>query len=154
MRTAAALAAAAVLCSGCASMIPSTPATQAAEGAWVALDAIDTAQSTHFDSLSYAQQHYRGHGAVLSPYPEDDPFARALYGGPHPGAGRVIATNVALALVHSTVSAWFDRHVAAAQQSDSDTLGLWYCGRIAWWVVSFAGTGASVAHNAQLGLQP
>jgi hypothetical protein len=140
---------------GCATLYPSQPGSIAAEVAWDGLDITDTLQSTHFADLGYAQRHYIGHGTVIGPYAERDPLAIAVYGGNrHPSAGQVLITNALLIPLHGMVSSWFDRHVEKAEQSDSDTLGLWYVGRIAWHALSIGSSGASVAGNFAIGLKP
>lgn len=131
--------------SGCATvdpgrMFPSEHSSRIAEGAWLALDAIDTAQTVQ---IARNPTCYR----------EANPVAASLYGDDHPEAGRVALTNVVLALVHSRVSRWLDDHVAYAT-SHEENAGPWYVGRIAWHVVSIAGTGAAVANNFNRGLTP
>lgn len=125
--------------SGCATvepgrMFPREHGSRVAEKTWLALDAIDTMQTVQI-------------ARNPSCFREANPLAASLYGDDHPQAGRVVSTNVVLALVHSKVSRWFDDHVALAASRGDDSVGPWYVGRIAWHAVSIVGTGAAVASN-------
>jgi hypothetical protein len=126
--------------SGCA-ICPTEPSSRAAETTWLALDAIDTAQTVQF---------------LKQPdcYHEQDPIAARLYGGAHPPAGRVIAVNAVLALIHPMVSRWLDDRVNAAEGRDDGSVGPWYVGRIVWHTVSIGGTGAAVVGNFKRGITP
>jgi hypothetical protein len=126
---------------GCTAMFPREQGSRTAESAWLALHAVDTAQT-----IQIARHPECFH--------EANPLASAVYGTDHPSASRVAVTNVALALVHSSVSAWLDDRVASARASDSDMVGPWYVGRIAWHTVSLLGTGSAVVGNFSIGLKP
>ena len=136
-------AALSVLMTGCAAFpsFPTNEGSRVAETTWLALDAIDTAQTMQF---------------VKKPacYHEADPFAARIYGSADPPAARVLAVNAVLALVHPTVSRWFDDHAEAAYEADDDTVGLWYVGRGLWHLISIAASAKSVATNFGHGITP
>lgn len=127
--------------SGCAVLpVPLSPANEqynsnTAEGAWLVLDTVDTYQTMRFDGKCR----------------ETDPIAAKLYGSDYPKPGRVLATNVALALVHTMVTSWLDDEVAKHEMLNDDSVGPWYVGRIVWHVTSIVATGASVINNKHLG---
>lgn len=135
----------AVLCmlclGGCAVLpVPFSPQNEqsnsnTAEGAWLVLDAVDTYQTMRFD----------GHCV------EKDPLARAMYGTDRPPPGRVLATNLVLALGHTMVTSWLDDEVARHEMLNDDSVGPWYVGRIVWHVTSILATGASVISNKAQG---
>lgn len=138
----------ALLCTGCATLpMPVQPAhsdynSNAAEITWLALDAVDTAQTMHIragTSCAY----------------EADPAARAIYGGRDPAPARVLLTNVALAAVHATVTSWLDDRVAAEdlqrEQDDTYGVGPWMVARFVWHAVSIAGSAHSVVNNYEHG---
>ena len=141
-------AALALLCTGCATLplplqaVHSEYNSNAAEITWLAIDAVDTAQTMHIragTSCAY----------------EADPVARAIYGGRDPAPARVLLTNVALAAVHATVTSWLDDRVAAEdlQRDQDDTYGVgpWMAARFVWHVVSIAGSAHSVVNNYEHG---
>jgi hypothetical protein len=133
------------LMSGCAVLpIPFNPQNEqtnsnTAEGAWLVLDAVDTLQTVQIAK----------HPAC---YREADPIAAKLYGSDHPNVGRVIGTNLILALGHTMVTSWLDDEVARHEMLNDDSVGPWYVGRVVWHVVLIVGTGSAVAGNHSLGL--
>lgn len=136
---------AAIFCmSGCAVLpVPLSPANEqynsnTAEGAWLVLDAVDTYQTMHIRKGTSCDH-------------EADPFAAALYGSKYPKPGRVLATNLVLALGHTMVTSWLDDEVAKHEMLNDDSVGPWYVGRIVWHVTSIIATGSSVLNNKRLG---
>ena len=132
--------------SGCAAiapvgMFPREQGSRVAEGSWLVLHSIDTAQTVQIARNPTCHR-------------EADPLAARVYGSEHPSESRVLLTNVLLAAVHSSVSRWFDDHVADARARDDDSVGPWYVDRVAWYTVSLLGSGASVANNFGRGLTP
>jgi len=115
--------------------------SRVAEKVWLTLDAVDTMQTVQI-------------ARNPSCFREADPFAARLYGSEHPDASRVVLTNVVLALVHSSVSRWFDDGYARAEAREDGNPGPWAVGRIAWHAVSIVGTGAAVANNFSRGIGP
>lgn len=135
-----------IMLGGCATvepgrMFPREHGSRVAEKVWLALDTVDTMQTVQ---IAKHPQCFR----------EANPVAASIYGSEHPKAGRVVLTNVVLALVHSRVSRWFDDGVSRARLRDDDSVGPWYVGRIAWHAVSIAGTSAAVADNFSQGIGP
>lgn len=139
-----ALLAATASISGCAVLpVPLSPENEqynsnTAEGAWLVLDAVDTYQTMHIRKGTSCDH-------------EADPFARALYGSEYPKPGRVLATNLVLALGHTMVTSWLDDEVAKHEMLNDDSVGPWYVGRIVWHVTSIVATGTSVLNNKHLG---
>lgn len=127
-------------CTGCATM-PTDPGSRKAEAAWQLLDAIDTAQTVQ---IARNPTCFR----------EANPAAAFLYGSDQPKPQRVLVTNLALMLVHSSVSRWFDDGYARAVASEDGSPGPWAVGRIAWHAVSILGTGAAVSNNFSRGIGP
>jgi hypothetical protein len=124
---------------GCAALpMPLQPRAQensnAAEGAFLVLASIDTAQTMHIRQGTSCDH-------------EADPIAAHLYGTQYPKPGRVLATNLALMLVHTMVTSWLDDKVAEG----GPDVGLWYSSRVAWHVVSIVGEGAAVINNKAQG---
>lgn len=109
-----------------------------AEGAWLVLDAVDTYQTMHIRKGTSCDH-------------EADPFAAALYGSKYPKPGRVLATNLVLAVGHTMVTSWLDDEVAKHEMLNDDSVGPWYVGRIVWHVTSIVATGASVLSNKHQG---
>jgi hypothetical protein len=130
-----------LMLSACAALpVPLSPQNEQhnsdmAEGAWLVLDGIDTYQTMRFDGKCR----------------ETDPIAAHLYGSDYPKPGRVLATNLVLALGHTMVTSWLDDEVAKHEMLNDDSVGPWYVGRIVWHVVSIVGTGAAVINNKHLG---
>ena len=130
--------------SGCAVMpIPFNPQNEqqnsnTAEGAWLVLEATDTYQTMHIR---------KGTGCDH----EADPLAAAIYGSKYPKPGRVLATNLVLALGHTMVTSWLDDEVARHEMLNDDSVGPWYVGRVVWHAASILLTGASVVNNKHLG---
>lgn len=132
------------ICTGCTTtpgMFPREHGSRVAEKVWLTLDAVDTMQT-----IQIARNP--------SCFREANPLAARLYGSDQPKPRTVMVTNVVLALVHSSVSRWFDDGVARAQARDDDSVGPWAVGRIAWHTVSILGTGAAVASNFSQGIGP
>lgn len=137
--------------SGCAVLpIPLSPENEqynsnTAEGTWLVLDAIDTMQTVQIAKHPEC-------------YHEADGIAAMLYGGQHPNVGRVIGTNLVLAIGHTMVTSWLDDEVASHEMTDTahpelpGTVGPWYVGRIVWHAVSILGTGIAVGGNYNNGL--
>lgn len=125
--------------SGCAALpVPLQPQAQdnsnAAEGAWLVLASADTLQTMHIRQGTSCDH-------------EADPVAAWVYGSERPRPGRVLVTNLALMTVHTMVTSWLDDKVAAGGAN----VGGWYTFRVAWHVISIAGTGASVVNNRARG---
>ncbi len=130
-----------VMCVGC-SALPQPDKTRGAEVTWLALHAIDTAQTVTIA---------RSPDCLY----EKNPLAAAVYGTKHPSVARVLVTNTVLAGVHYTVSGWWDRRVAAADADiENDNAALWHIGRFAWYAASIAGSGSAVVGNMRLGVKP
>lgn len=126
-------------CVGCAT---GPDRTRGAELTWLALHAVDTAQTVTIAKSPDCLY-------------EKNPLAVAVYGTKHPSLARVLVTNTVMAGVHYTVSGWWDRHVAAADADiENDNAALWHMGRFAWYAASFAGTGSAVIGNVRLGVKP
>lgn len=139
----------AALLTGCAALpMPLQPEhmdynSNAAEITWLALDAVDTAQTMHIRRSNPACAY------------EADPVAAALYGSRDPSPGRVLVTNIALAAVHASVTSWLDDKVAvedAQREADDDYgIGPWMATRFLWLSVSLIGSAHSVVNNYQRG---
>lgn len=137
-----------VLLAGCAALpMPLQPHndqynSDAAEGAFIALAAVDTAQTMHLKSGTSCGY-------------EADPVAAAIYGGRNPSPGRVLVTNLALITVHTMVASWLDDKVAAESAkndaNEPNNLGPWYVGRVAFHTISLVAEGAAVANNFHKG---
>lgn len=112
-----------------------------AELSWLALDAIDTAQTVQ---IARHPKCYR----------EADSMAARMYGSDHPDVGKVVAINLALAFTHTVVTSWLDDKVAEHDMLNDGSVGPWYVGRIVWHVFSIVGSGAAVAGNFGIGLTP
>lgn len=128
-------------CTTTPGVFPREHGSRVAEKVWLTLDAVDTMQTVQ---IARNPTCFR----------EANPVAATMYGSEHPSARTVAVTNVVLALVHSSVSRWFDDGVARAQARHDDSVGPWYVGRIAWHTVSILGTGAAVAGNFSKGIGP
>lgn len=130
--------------SGCAVLpVPLSPENEqynsnTAEGTWLVLDAVDTYQTMHIRKGTSCDH-------------EADPFAAMLYGSKYPSPGRVLGTNLVLALGHTMVTSWLDDEVAKHEMLNDDSVGPWYVGRIVWHVTSIIATGSSVINNKHLG---
>lgn len=137
----------ACLLSGCSAVMPlpestyETKVTHRTELAWQALNALDTAQTVTIA---------RSPDCLY----EDNKMAAAIYGGEHPSTSRVLATNVLLAWGHYELGGWLDRRTQAAVDADSPLRGLWYTSKVAFYAVSFLGTGYAVSNNLSLGIRP
>jgi hypothetical protein len=133
--------------SGCAAIMPlpertyETRAAQTAELGWLALHAVDTAQTVTIA---------RSPGCLR----EANPIASAIYGTDHPSPERVMLTNVALGWVHYELGGWLDRNTQRAFAEESGARGGWYVARGAFYVVSFLGTGSAVGGNYSMGIKP
>lgn len=131
------------LLSGCSSF--TTPEARHAEIAWLALDAVDTAQTVTIA---------RSPGCLY----EANPIAVQAYGGPHPDVGRVLAVNSVLAFAHWELGAWLDRNAersaAADPDDDTSTPANWYIARGAFYALSFLGSGHAVLGNFMMGVRP
>lgn len=125
---------------GCAAY-PIDKGSRRAEAAWELLDTVDTMQTVQIAR----------HPACFR---EANPAAAFLYGGSQPPPQRVLLTNMALMLVHSSVSRWFDDRYTHAEARDDGSAGPWAFGRIVWHTVSIVGTGAAVANNFSRGIGP
>ncbi len=121
---------------GCTTTPPS-----GVESAWLAVHAIDTAQTVTIA---------RNPGCLY----ERNKLAAALYGSKHPSVGRVLATNTAMAALHWQVGAWLDRHTDRAFAEESDNRGALFVGRVAYYGLSFLGSGSAVVGNVRLGIKP
>lgn len=136
---------------GCAALPnavqPRTEGSQGAEGAWQILDTVDTLQTVQIARHPLC-------------YREADPLARLVYGGAHPGAARVVVSNLVLMGAHAYVSTWLDDRVADEDarhpDADLDDSGWrpWYVARIVWHATSLIATTGSVANNFSRGLTP
>jgi type II secretory pathway pseudopilin PulG len=116
--------------------------TRKAEYTWLAMHAIDTAQTV---TIARSPTCLR----------EADPLAVAIYGTDHPSPQRVLATNIALGFVHAKVGAWLDERTEAALiDPDSRSVGGWYVARGAFYVVSFLSTGIAIGGNESRGVKP
>lgn len=116
--------------------------TRGAELTWLALHAVDTAQTVTIAKSPDCLY-------------EKNPLAVAVYGTKHPSVARVLVTNTVMAGVHYTVSGWWDRHVAAADADiENDNAALWHMGRFAWYAASFVGSGSAVVNNVRVGIKP
>lgn len=115
--------------------------TRKAEYTWLAMHAVDTMQTV---TIARSPECLR----------EANSLAAAIYGSDHPSAGRVVATNLALAFVHAKVGAWLDERTERAMFNDTDTRGGWYMARGMYYVVSFLGTGIAVGGNVTRGVKP
>jgi len=122
---------------GCAEF-PREQGTRRLETTWLALDAVDTAQTMQIAKHPEC-------------YSERDPLARAMYGTDHPTPQRVLVTNVLLGLLHPVVSRWLDD---GYENADDDTVALWAIGRGGWHAFSLLGTGTAVLGNFSIGLTP
>lgn len=111
-----------------------------AEGAWLALDAIDTAQTMHL-------RRDRNPQVVVKCNRESDPFAVKIYGTQYPSPSRVLLTNIALATVHTMVTSWLDDEVAKHDQANDGSVGPWYVGRIIWHAASIAYSAKAMYNN-------
>jgi hypothetical protein len=133
-----------LLCAGCTTtpgVFPREHGSRVAEKVWLTLDAVDTMQTVQI-------------ARNPSCFREANPIASTLYGSDHPSTRTVAVTNIVLALVHSSVSRWFDEGYARAEMRQDDSAGPWAVGRIAWHTVSILGTGAAVANNFSRGIGP
>lgn len=131
-------------CMGCTTtpgVFPREHGSRVAEKVWLALDAVDTMQTVQ---IARNPRCFR----------EADPLAARMYGTDTPKPRTVLVTNIVLALVHSSVSRWFDDGYARAEARQDDSAGPWAVGRIAWHTVSILSTGSAVAHNFSLGIGP
>lgn len=137
----AAAAVAAILSPGCASLQFTTDGARTAELSWLAMHAVDTAQTV---TIARSPQCLW----------EGNPLAVAVYGSKHPSVARVVATNTAMAGLHWAAGAWLDKHAEQAMQDGAARAPLWYLGRGAFYALSFAGTGRAVLGNVQLGVRP
>lgn len=126
-------------CSGCANTFPRDHGSRVAEKTWLVLHAVDTAQTVQ---IARHPQCFR----------EANPAAAFVYGSDQPKAQRVLLTNLALGLVHTRVSRWFDDGYERARLRENGTPGPWAVGRIMWHTVSIVGTGAAVANNFSQGI--
>lgn len=123
--------------SGCALVTPYTnDTTRNVEYTWLAMDAVDTAQTVRIARNPSCLR-------------EANPLAASVYGGDHPTPGRVIATNAVLAYAHYEIGAWIDKRTeAAAIDPDDTSYNGWYLFRSAWHGFALIGTGYAVLHNA------
>lgn len=112
-----------------------------AELMWQAMHALDTAQT-----VSIAKSP-----ACLY---EKAPLAQMVYGTKHPSVERVLITNTAGAALHWTAGAWLDRATERSFAREGDNRGMLYAARIAYYGLSFMGTGTAVIGNVQLGIKP
>ena len=110
--------------------------SNAAEVTYLAIEAVDTAQTMHLRPGTSCDH-------------EADPFAAFLYGGRNPAPGRVLVTNLALLTGHAMVTSWLDDKVA--EHATDGEGGPWYVGRAAWHIVSIGAASAAVANNAARG---
>lgn len=125
---------------GCASYTNDT--TRAAEFTWLAVHAIDTAQTVTIA---------RSPDCLY----EKSPLARMVYGTKHPSVGRVLATNTIMGAAHWQFGAWLDQHAERALADESnDKAGLWWMARGAYYTLSFMGSGSAVVGNLRLGVRP
>jgi hypothetical protein len=115
--------------------------TRKAEYTWLAMHAIDTAQTV---TIARSPTCLR----------EANPLASAIYGSDTPSPQRVLATNIALGFVHAKVGAWLDERTERSFLEDGDGRGGWYLARGAYYVVSFLGTGIAIGNNAGRGVGP
>lgn len=128
-----------LLLSGCTTY--ATRDARNAEYAWLALDAVDTAQTV---TIARSPECLY----------EADPLAVFVYGTEHPSTGRVLMTNAVLAYGHYQLGGWIDRHTERAFAQESPARGGWYVTRAAFYVVSFLSTGIAVTNNAAMGIHP
>ena len=130
--------------SGCAALpMPLQPVNReynsnAAEISWLALDAVDTAQTMHLKPDTACAY-------------EADPVARAIYSGHDPSPSRVLLTNIALATAHTMVTSWLDDRVAVEDRQreadDAYGVGPWLATRFVWHAVSLVASAHSVTSN-------
>jgi hypothetical protein len=142
----AALFVALAFLAGCASTAPSfrfaNSTTRNAELTWLALHAVDTAQT-----ITIA----RSPGCLY----EASPLAQMVYGTKHPSVSRVLFTNTGMAILHWHMGSMLDRHAEAAlTDEDNGNAGLWWMARGAYYAASFMGTGSAVVGNVRLGVKP
>jgi hypothetical protein len=132
---------AALALTACASTAPSfrfaAPATRNAELGWLALHTVDTLQTVTIA---------RSPDCLY----EKSPLARMVYGTDHPSVSRVLMTNTGMAVLHWGMGSMLDRHAEAG----GDNVGVWYSARIAFYTMSFIGTGSAVIGNVRLGIKP
>jgi hypothetical protein len=136
-----ALLCAALALAACGPMRFANDATRNVELSWLALHAVDTAQTVTI---------------AKSPgcFYERSPLAQMVYGTKHPSVGRVVTTNTVMAAAHWGMGAMLDRHTEAALADDSGNAGLWYAARVSYYAMSFMGTGSAVVGNVRLGIKP
>lgn len=115
--------------------------TRKAEYTWLAMHAIDTAQTV---TIARSPECLR----------EANPLAAAIYGSDTPSPQRVIATNVALGWAHAKLGAWLDERTERSILDETDGRGGWYVARGAYYVISFLGTGIAIGNNAGRGVGP
>jgi hypothetical protein len=115
--------------------------TRKAEYTWLAMHAIDTAQTVTIA---------RSPGCLR----EANPLAAAIYGSDTPSPQRVLATNLALGWAHAKLGAWLDERTERSILDETDGRGGWYVARGAYYVVSFLGTGIAIGNNASRGVGP
>jgi hypothetical protein len=133
---------------GCAALpMPFQPRDMAynsnlAEGSFVALNAVDTAQTMHFRAGTPCAY-------------EADPLARFVYGSRTPPPGRVLLVNAALVTVHTMIASWLDDRVAEEdrlyESEDRYGLGPWYGLRFVFHAVSLVAEGSAVVNNFNRG---
>jgi hypothetical protein len=134
--------------SGCAALpMPLQPVhsdynSNAVEITWLAVDAVDTAQTMHIK-------------AGTSCAYEADHAARIIYGARDPAPARVLVTNIALATVHTMVTSWLDDKVAVEdhqrEKDDDYGIGPWMAARFVWHAASLIASGSSVVNNIEHG---
>ncbi len=112
------------------------------EYTWLAMHAIDTAQTV---TIARSPSCLR----------EANPVAASIYGSDHPSESRVILTNIALGYAHYRIGGWIDyKTEQAAIDPDDTSYGGWYLFRAAWHGFALIGTGYAVLHNAQARVGP
>ncbi len=125
---------------GCATGFATTGARNA-EFSWLALHAIDTAQT-----MTIARSP--------SCFYEANPLASAVYGTKHPSVKRVVITNTATGLLHWQAGAWLDRRTEYAFKHETGSEGALYVARLSYYALSIMGTGTAVLGNVRLGIKP
>jgi hypothetical protein len=126
---------------GCSVLGYATPEARNAELGWQALHLVDTAQTVTI-ARSPACLH------------EANPLARAVYGTAHPSVRRVVLTNTAGAVLHWTAGSWLDRATERSFASEGPNRGALYVARLAYYGLSFLGSGTAVVGNMRLGIKP
>lgn len=112
-----------------------------AELLWQAMHALDTAQTvTIARSPECLYEKAR--------------LAQMVYGTKHPSVERVLATNTAGAALHWAAGSWLDRATERSFAREGSQRGTLYVARIAYYSLSFMGTGTAVVGNVQLGIKP